>query len=145
MIQPAVDELQPRARGFRSSWETLTRALKSLLRPLSEPPKAWLYVCELGRLAPGQSLTYLTPAGATVNVARRGSAAESASFLAVSSVCPHVGCQLRWESTNGHFSCPCRGFEPPATPPHLLLRYPVKLEDGVLYIEAPLERRGPSL
>lgn len=119
------------------------------LYPAGPPSQAWLYVCEVGRLATGESLTYLTPAGATVAVARRDAAAALDSFIALSSTCPHLGCQVHWEAQNNRFFCPCHSgvFEPggraiagpPAKAGQSLLRYPLKIENGLLFIEVPVD------
>lgn len=134
--------------ALAGAYGTLASFFARFLYPAGPPAKAWLYVCELARLVPGESLTYLTPAGATVAVARRAAAPDVASFIALSSTCPHLGCQVHWEAQNNRFYCPCHGgaFEPGgkaiAGPPQKagqsLSRYPLKVESGLIYIEVPL-------
>ncbi|MDX1998153.1 MAG: Rieske (2Fe-2S) protein [Thermoanaerobaculia bacterium] len=113
------------------------------------PTQAWLYVCELSRLAPGESLTLLTPTGATVTVARRDPAPILDSFLAMSSTCPHVGCQVHWQAEACRFSCPCHSgaltpdgqgtHRCPAPGGQSLLRYPLKIDNGLLFLAVPVD------
>lgn len=68
-------------------------------------------------------------------------------FHAYSSICPHLGCRVRWEQDNARFFCPChRGvFDqsgvavegPPADAGQKLAEVPLKVDDaaGVLYLE----------
>ncbi|MHC4822169.1 MAG: QcrA and Rieske domain-containing protein [Planctomycetota bacterium] len=93
-------------------------------------------------------MTYVAPGGARVVIARQGAAAEAESFMALSSTCPHLGCQVHWEAHNDRFFCPChngvfdpsgKGTEgPPGDAGQDLPRYPLKVEGGLLYIEVPL-------
>lgn len=115
------------------------------LFPARPPARGWMFVAEEDRLAPGESLRFQTPAGATVNVTRRGEAQSADAFIALSSVCPHLGCQVHWEPQNDRFFCPCHNgvFSPDGTgiggPPgdagQSLSSYPLKVEGGLLYIE----------
>lgn len=145
------------SRGFRGWFSGLRVAATRFVRlfgPARSSSQDWLYVCELGRLAPGESLTYLTPAGATVTVARRDAAPILDSFLAMSSTCPHVGCQVHWQTADCRFSCPCHSgaLTPdgqvtqrcPAQGGQSLLRYPLKIEDGRLFLAVPSDARAPG-
>lgn len=133
------------------------------LYPAKPDAKSWLYVSDLGRMKPGDSLTYVTPTGATVAVARQGAKGDVSDFIALSSTCPHLGCKVHWEQAANRFFCPCHNgaFDaqgapisgPPKEANQPLPRFPLKVEDGLLYIESPLpddvERRarrrgGPS-
>ena len=53
-----------------------------------------------------------TAAPSTSPVARRSGRAED--FIALSSTCPHLGCQVRWEGQNNRYFCPCHNgtFDP---------------------------------
>jgi Rieske Fe-S protein len=122
------------------------------LYPARDDPRAWFFVSEVTRLAPGESMTYVAPGGARVVIARRGAAHEAESFMALSSTCPHLGCQVHWEGHNNRFFCPChngvfdpegRGIGgPPGDAGQDLPRYPLKVEGGLLYIEVPLPTVG---
>lgn len=137
------------AGGVAAAYGTLAAMGARFLYPTEPATGNWLFVCEVGRLAPGQSLLYRTPAGATVAVARQGKGHGVEDFVALSSTCPHLGCQVHWEPQNNRFFCPCHNgaFDPsgvatagpPAEAGQSLPRYPLKLEGGLLFIEVPTE------
>jgi len=66
---------------------------------------------------------------------------------ALSSTCPHLGCQVRWEAQNDRFFCPCHNgvFDqsgvatagPPGEAGQSLPKYELKVEDGLLHIAVP--------
>jgi cytochrome b6-f complex iron-sulfur subunit len=101
-------------------------------------------------IAIGAALLYQTPDGHTVNITRRGTAGSVTDFIALSSTCPHLGCQVRWESQNNRYFCPCHSgtFDPegkatggpPGDAGLSLPRYPLTLQNGLLYISVPVER-----
>src|SRR5262245_39337455 len=66
-----------------------------------------LFVARVGDLAVGANLPYRTPDGRTVNITRMGSSGRAEDFVALSSTCPHLGCQVRWEAQNNRYFCPC--------------------------------------
>ncbi|MGD2251784.1 MAG: ubiquinol-cytochrome c reductase iron-sulfur subunit [Anaerolineales bacterium] len=62
-------------------------------------------------------------------------------FVAMSSICTHLGCRVRWISDQEQFFCPCHtaafdqeGNVVTGPPPRPLDRYEVKEEDGQLYV-----------
>jgi menaquinol-cytochrome c reductase iron-sulfur subunit len=62
-------------------------------------------------------------------------------FVAMSNVCTHLGCRVRWISDQDHFFCPCHnavfdteGNVVSGPPPRALDRFEVKAEDGQLYV-----------
>ena len=107
----------------------------------------WMYVADLKSLAKTSSLAYTAPGGARINIARLGNQGVAEDFIALSSVCPHLGCQVHWEAPNNRFFCPCHNgvFDPagkgtggpPGDADQSLPRYPLKVENGLLYIEVP--------
>jgi Rieske Fe-S protein len=128
----------------------------------------WLYVAPAAEIGPGESLVYESPVGVKVTIARRPNGQESVDpaeqFIALSSICPHLGCRVHWESHNKRFFCPCHNgvFDPegqpvsgpPKSAGQELSRYPLKVEDGLLYIaistgsvggSAQRESRGGTL
>jgi len=119
------------------------------LYPLEKRDPLRLFVARADDLAVGDSVTYHTPAGARVAIARQGSTNTVDDFVALSSTCPHLGCQVHWEPQNDRFFCPCHngafdpGGAPIAGPPkeagQSLPRYALTLEDGLLFIEVPAE------
>ena len=120
------------------------------LYPAEGRKTRWQFVAQASRLQPGDALTYRTPTGETVTIARHGSGDSAADFVALSSTCPHLGCQVHWEGHQSRFFCPCHNgvFDPsgaplegpPAEAGQRLPEYPLKVEDGLLLIDVPIER-----
>lgn len=135
--------------ALTAAYGALAAMMGRFLFPARPPRKGWMFVAVEDRLRAGDSLLFETPRGATVNVARQGAAASANSFVALSSTCPHLGCQVFWEPQNDRFFCPCHNgvFSPDGTgiggPPgdagQSLPRYPLKIEAGLLYIEVDRE------
>ena len=109
-----------------------------------------LFVTRVDDVAAGSTLLYQTPDGRTVNITRRGTDGTAADFVALSSTCPHLGCQVRWEGQNNRYHCPCHNgtFDAQGTatggPPFdaglSLPRYPLTVQRGLLYINVPAEQ-----
>jgi menaquinol-cytochrome c reductase iron-sulfur subunit len=62
-------------------------------------------------------------------------------FIAMSSICTHLGCRVRWITDQNQFFCPCHnatfdksGQVLSGPPPRPLDRFQVKVEDDQLYI-----------
>ncbi len=138
------------AGGLVAGYGAFAAIAGRFLYPARPAPTEWLFVLDLRSLKAGESLAYRTPSGATVAVARTGNVGNDADFLALSSTCPHLGCQVHWEGNNNRFFCPCHNgtFDPtgkatggpPAEAGQSLLRYPLKVEKGLLYIQVPVEK-----
>ncbi len=109
----------------------------------------WTFVRDLSGVAVGDSMTFRSPAGQSIVITRLADDGTSADFIALSSVCPHLGCQVHWESQNDRFFCPCHNGAfnasgvategPPADAGQSLPQYPLKVENGLLYIEVARE------
>jgi nitrite reductase/ring-hydroxylating ferredoxin subunit len=109
-----------------------------------------LFVARVGDLAEGRTLLYQTPDGRTVNITRRASAGSVDDFIALSSTCPHLGCQVRWEAQNNRYFCPCHNgiFDPtgratggpPGDAGQSLPRYDLSMDKGLLYIDVSVEQ-----
>ena len=129
--------------------------------------KQWIFVSDVGSIAPGESFAFRSPAGVAVMITRRANdetkegAAEAGEadrqpvvdeVLALSSVCPHLGCRVQWEANNDRFFCPCHNgvFDangratsgPPADSGQHLPHYALQILDGALYIEMPFSSIG---
>ena len=119
------------------------------LYPARGQRKQWTFVAEVGRMQEGDSLLFRGPSGETINIARQGRAGDEGDFIALSSTCPHLGCQVHWEAHNDRFFCPCHNGQfnasgkgvggPPGEAGMSLPSYPLKIEEGLLYIEVPVE------
>jgi Rieske Fe-S protein len=66
---------------------------------------------------------------------------DGREFTAMSNVCTHLGCRVRWVEDEGQFFCPCHngvfdenGAVVSGPPPRPLDRYEVKAEDGQLFV-----------
>lgn len=62
-------------------------------------------------------------------------------FIAMSNICTHLGCRVRWISEKGEFFCPChngvfdkQGNVVSGPPPRPLDRYEVKVEDDQIFV-----------
>jgi menaquinol-cytochrome c reductase iron-sulfur subunit len=62
-------------------------------------------------------------------------------FIAMSNVCTHLGCRVRWIEDQAEFFCPCHnavfakdGTVVSGPPPAPLKRFEVKVEDDQLYV-----------
>ncbi|MFT7620405.1 MAG: Rieske Fe-S protein [Planctomycetota bacterium] len=119
------------------------------LMPARPPRKQWVFVARVDDLKVGSSVPYKMPDGAKIAIARQGSGREASDFLALSSICPHLGCQVHWEGKNKRFFCPCHNgaFDPTgkaiAGPPkdggQELASFPLQVKNGLLYIEVRVE------
>jgi menaquinol-cytochrome c reductase iron-sulfur subunit len=63
-------------------------------------------------------------------------------FIAISNVCTHLGCRVRWIPEEDGYFCPCHngvfskdGSVVSGPPPRPLDRFEVKVEDGVLFVK----------
>ena len=66
---------------------------------------------------------------------------DGRNYIAMSNICTHLGCRVRWISEQNGFFCPCHnaifdqeGEVVSGPPPEPLERYEVKIEDNQLYI-----------
>jgi len=120
------------------------------LYPARPDELTWQYVTKADDIPEGGAVRYRGPAGETINIARQGRGGDVENFIALSSTCPHLGCQVRWEGQNNRFFCPCHNgvFDPsgvategpPADAGQTLSRYPLKVEGGLLHIAVPMGR-----
>ena len=115
------------------------------LYPADEQRKSWLFVARAADVAVGDALSYESPTGSRVTVTRRSDGDTADSFLALSSICPHLGCKVLWEAHEQRFFCPCHNgvFDsdgsprsgPPADAGQSLLQYPLEVRNGLLFIQ----------
>lgn len=66
---------------------------------------------------------------------------DGREYVAMSNICTHLGCRVRWIGDQGQFFCPCHnaifdrdGEVVTGPPPRPLDRYEVKVEDDQLFV-----------
>lgn len=134
------------AGGLVAGYGTFAYMAGNFLYP--DPSRvAWMFVAEASSVTPGSSITYRTPGGESVVIVRQGQGSDASDFLALSNVCPHLGCKVHWEAQNDRFFCPCHNGTfnssgkaisgPPEQAGQELKSFPLKVEAGLLYIEVP--------
>jgi nitrite reductase/ring-hydroxylating ferredoxin subunit len=140
------------AGGLAASYGTFALFAGRYLFPAGAAPRRWMFVADLKGLGPTASLAYTAPDGARINIARLAQTGAVDDFIALSSTCPHLGCQVHWEPQNNRFFCPCHNgiFDPlgkgtggpPGDAKQSLPRYRLKIENGLLYIKVPDAKLG---
>jgi len=114
------------------------------LYPAGGDARSWQFVTEVGGLRLGESVRFRAPAGETINITRQGEAGTAEDFVALSSTCPHLGCQVHWEAAEERYFCPCHNgtFDaagvgtggPPGDAGQSLPKFPLEVQDGVLFV-----------
>jgi cytochrome b6-f complex iron-sulfur subunit len=135
--------------GLASAYGTFAAMAVRFLLPARRALERWLFVARVADLPPGSSRPWTTPAGEPVTVARIGPGEHESDFIALSSTCPHLGCQVHWEAHRQRFFCPCHNgvFDelgnavsgPPADAGQRLAAYPLQIEQGLVSIRVPVE------
>ena len=107
------------------------------------------FVADLGSFPTGKSMTYVSPAGERVVLTRMSGGEQASDFIALSSVCPHLGCQVHWEGQNDRFFCPCHNgaFDAEGNPlsgpvkdaQQSLPRFDLIVKNGLLFIDVTTE------
>ena len=136
--------------GLVASYGTFAAMAGRFLYPANTAAASWQFVADVAGFPDGGSIAFRTPFGERVAIARRGRTGSADDFVALSSTCPHLGCQVHWEPQNNRFFCPCHNgaFDPSgrsiAGPPfeagQSLPRFPLRVEQGILYIQVPTDR-----
>ena len=135
------------AGGLVAGYGTFFVMAGRYLYPSGDSLKTWMFVTELRAMRPGEAIEYEAPTGAKIVLTRTGAAGSADDFIALSSTCPHLGCQVVWQPQNDRFFCPCHNgvFNPEGMgvggPPEgqSLPRYRLMVEGGLLFIEVPTE------
>jgi Rieske Fe-S protein len=127
------------ALGMAVSYGTAALFALRYLTP-NRRPRTWrAYAGGVRDIPVGGSKTYTAPDGRKVVITNTGQ-----GFVALSDVCPHLGCKVHWEEASQRFFCPCHGgaFDaqgvatagPPAKAGQRLARYEIEPTDEALYI-----------
>ncbi len=135
------------AVGLAGGYGAFGAVAARFLYPARPDDRDWQFVMEMERLHLGETLRYEAPAGQTIHITRRAEAGRAEDFIALSSTCPHLGCQVHWEAQNDRYFCPCHNgtFDasgrgtggPPGDAGQSLPRYELHAEGGLLYILVP--------
>jgi nitrite reductase/ring-hydroxylating ferredoxin subunit len=138
------------AAGLIGGYGGLGAIALRYLYPARPDELSWQFVAEADTIEVGESLRYQGPSGETINIARQSRGGGTGDFVALSSTCPHLGCQVRWEAQNDRFFCPCHNgvFDPsgvaiggpPGEAGQRLAQYPLRVENGLLHIAVPAKR-----
>ncbi len=133
--------------GLVAGYGTFGAVAGRYLYPAEDRPMTWMFVAELTAMAAGASRTFLGPSGERIAIARQGDGGTADDFVALSSTCPHLGCQVFWQAAENRFFCPCHNgmFDPsgkatagpPAKAGQALSRYELKVDRGLLFIRVP--------
>jgi len=122
-----------------------------VLAPLARKvPRVWRTVGNVDAFRVGETVNVrlldsspLPWAGVTAYTAAWLRRAGTDEFTAFAVNCTHLGCPVRWLPEAKLFMCPCHGgvYYADGTvaagpPPHALWRYPVRVHDGEVQIEA---------
>lgn len=142
------------AAGLLAGYGALAALALRYLYPAKPVSKRWIYVTQLSRMKRDETLVFRTPTGETVNVTRKAEGGTASDFVALSSVCPHLGCQVHWEAQNERYFCPCHNgvFDPagvgvsgpPGDAGQSLARYDLKVDGGLLYVHVAVEGLAAS-
>lgn len=99
-----------------------------------------IFLAPASDIPPGKGKPYGLPGGGTALVTNTG-----AEVVALSDICPHLGCKVHYDDAKGHFLCPCHGgvfakdgraiAGPPADEGKNLPRYEVAKVGENLFIE----------
>ena len=74
---------------------------------------------------------------------------DGRDYLALSNICTHLGCRVRWIAEQEQFHSPCHhgifdkyGYVVSGPPPRPLDEFVTKIEEGNLYIQVPAFKRA---
>lgn len=133
--------------GLVGGYGSFVAVAGRFLYPATRGDLTWQFVSEVDGIKVGEAVRYRGPSGETINITRRSRNGDADDFIALSSTCPHLGCQVRWEEQNNRFFCPCHSgvFDPsgkaisgpPGEAGQTLGRYDLKVENGILHIAVP--------
>lgn len=108
--------------------------------PKKEKRVREIFVAVTDEIRPDRPLTWTAPGGQRVIINNIGG-----RFVALSNICPHLGCKVHWEIVNNRFFCPCHAgaFDengiaiagPPKKENKNLKKYDLKLVGNALYLK----------
>jgi len=99
-----------------------------------------IFVATQDAIHPGKPLVWSAPNGQKVLIHK-----VNGELLALSNICPHLGCKVHWEAVNDRFFCPCHAgvfnkdgiavSGPPAAEGKNLKRYDLVIRGDGVYIK----------
>ena len=126
--------------GLVVSHMTAAGLILKYLYPVKRDTTQKLFVGLKSEMPPGTAIVYEAPGGQTINVVR-----GNKGFIALSDVCPHLGCRVHFESQTNEFYCPCHAgrFDgdgnpvsgPPAEMGASLPTFPVEIEGDMVFLK----------
>jgi Rieske Fe-S protein len=131
-------------------------AIAYIIGPALKKDQAnWLKVSSLSRIEVGTPMLFkprmLRQNGWTAEEEEVGVyvvTEDGRNYQALSNICTHLGCRVRWIAEREQFVSPCHngvfdkhGFVVSGPPPRPLDEFSTKIEDGKLFIEIPAVRR----
>ncbi len=132
------------AAGLAGGYGAFGAVAGRFLYPAAPEARSWVFVAEEASFSLGDSILFRGPSGERISVTRQERNGDANDFIALSSTCPHLGCQVYWEAQNDHFFCPCHNgtFDaqgvgtggPPGDAGQTLPRYDLKIDNGMLFI-----------
>jgi len=110
----------------------------------SKNPTRKVYITTTDKIASGKSFKFKDLKGGSITVTNTGK-----EFIALSTKCTHLGCQVFWKKDAKVFYCPCHeGYFSPkgevlkGPPPKPLDSYKVEVVDKAIYIHIDEVFRG---
>ena len=133
------------AGGLLAGYGTFAGILGGYLYRSEPPERTLVFVAALRDFPTGSSRSFVGPRGDRVTIARQAESGDVSDFVALSSTCPHLGCQVHWQPDQRRFFCPCHNGAfgpdgvaiegPPKSEGQKLAPYALTIDDGLLFIE----------
>jgi nitrite reductase/ring-hydroxylating ferredoxin subunit len=130
--------------GLVASYGTFGAYAVRYLYPAKQSENSWRFIAPVAEWPQGKALEWRSPDGRTVTIVRQNAAGSADDFIALSDVCPHLGCRVHWEAQNDRFFCPChngafdaagKGISgPPGDAGQTLPRYELRVDEGRLFL-----------
>jgi Rieske Fe-S protein len=137
------------AGGLASGYGAFVIMAGRFLYPPPSSAGSWMFVARRSELEARHTFEYVTPAGLSIVITCHPAENGQTECLALSSICPHLGCRVQWQAHENRFFCPCHNgtFDPqgnptggpPAAAGQSLPRYRLRVEGDLLYIEVPTD------
>jgi cytochrome b6-f complex iron-sulfur subunit len=111
------------------------------LYPRKKSPRVReVFVASKGEIDPTKPLAWTAPNGQKILIHQ-----TNGELLALSNICPHLGCKVHWEAMNERFLCPCHqgAFDkngvatagPPKAEGKNLKRYDLVVREEAVYLK----------